>query len=408
MKIKWNRKYTTVAVYAFLVITACLLLGLAVSGYFNGFFAAVGSVFRALLPILYGFVLAYFVIPLVDFFHKILTKIFKKRGDSRLRRVVSIVIAYAVVLAVLTGLVLLILPQIIDSIRTLVSNFGEYSSQLQAFFDRFDAMTPTVSVELLEKLITKAYDTLNGYLGELADRATAFIPELYDLTVSVVTTIINLLLGFVVSIYIVADRRHFAEQGRRITQCLLPKRASSFVLDLVHRCDEVFSSFFIGKSLDSLIVALICLVGMYILRIPYPPLIALIVGITNMIPYFGPFIGTIPCALLILLIDPWKALWFVIFIIVLQQIDGNIIGPKIVGDSIGLSSFWVVFSLLLFAKLFGFVGMLLGSPIFAVIYGLVRDGVTHREQKLAEKAAASLPEEPADADTDTIEETSEE
>ena len=402
MKINWNRRYTTIAVYAFLVIAAALLLGLLLSGYFASFFQLLASVGKALLPFLYGFVLAFFTIPLTEKFDALIFRLSKKKKpESRGRRIVAMLLAYAVVLLVVIGLLLLIIPQLVDSIATLVSNFSTYTDRIREIVDNLSRGMSASSAEFWENMVTKGYAMLNDYLSNVVTKITSILPQIYNFTVSVVTVLVNFLIGFVISIYVTYDHKKFARQVKRVLACIFPERFCAWIYKIARRTGEVFNSFFIGKALDSLIVGVICFIFLLIMGMPYPILIAAIIAVTNMIPYFGPFIGTVPCALLIFLIDPLQTLWFVIFIIVLQQIDGNVIGPRIVGQSLGLPSFWVVFSLLLFGKLFGFVGMFIGSPVFAVIYSFLREWVSRREKtKQAAADEAAVPPSPEDPDGD--------
>ncbi len=194
---------------------------------------------------------------------------------------------------------------------------------------------------------------------------------------NVINIVKNLLIGLIVAIYVVNSKETFISQAKKITYSILPEPNAAFVIDQFRLAHRMFGGFIIGKMIDSLIIGVICFVGMSILNIPYVMLVSVIIGVTNIIPFFGPFIGAIPSALLILLANPLKSLYFLVFVLVLQQFDGNILGPKILGDSTGLSSFWVLFSILLFGGLWGFIGMVIGVPLFAVIYHLIRLTVNH-------------------------------
>ena len=197
----------------------------------------------------------------------------------------------------------------------------------------------------------------------------------------VVNVLKNLVIGLIVTVYLLASRRRFASQAKKIVYSLFPvKFANSFVSHSRYT-HQVFGGFISGKILDSLIIGVICFVGCSFMKIPYTMLVSVVIGLTNIIPFFGPFIGAIPCGLLILLADPMRCLYFVFFIVVLQQFDGNILGPKILGDSTGLSSFWVLFSILLFGGLLGFVGMVIGVPVFAVIYNMINQFINRRLEK---------------------------
>ena len=195
---------------------------------------------------------------------------------------------------------------------------------------------------------------------------------------SVVRSLLNLLIGVVAAVYILWSRDRFLAQIKKIAVAALSQERADRFFDLGRRVHKVFSGFIIGKLVDSLIIGVLCYIGALILRFPYPALIATVVGVTNVIPFFGPFIGAIPCAFLILLVDPLKCLYFIIFIFGLQQLDGNVIGPRILGDTIGISGFWVLVSITVAGSLFGFTGMLLGVPVFAVLYMLLSEIVAEK------------------------------
>ena len=194
--------------------------------------------------------------------------------------------------------------------------------------------------------------------------------------------IFNALIGIIVSIYILYSKEMFGKQGKKITYAVLNARHANIVLHVMQKANEIFGGFLIGKIIDSAIIGLLCFFGLTLLNMPYTLLVSVIVGVTNVIPFFGPYIGAIPSAVLILLADPIKGVYFLVFILVLQQLDGNFIGPKILGSSTGLSSFWVIFAILLGGGMFGFIGMLLGVPSFAVIYYIVQmvvNGKLHKK-----------------------------
>ena len=190
----------------------------------------------------------------------------------------------------------------------------------------------------------------------------------------------NLIIGYIISIYVLFDKEKFRSQAKKLMYTFISSEKVNIILENLRYTDKVFGSFFSGKLIDSLIIGLLCFVGMLIFDMPYSLVIAVIVGVTNIIPYFGPFIGAIPSAILILLVSPSKCITFIIFIFVLQQFDGNILGPKILGNKTGLSSFWVLFSLLIFGGLFGMIGMIIGVPIFSIFYSFI-NGLVRRKLK---------------------------
>ena len=232
----------------------------------------------------------------------------------------------------------------------------------------------------VEKLFqTQILPQINTYLSYVASITTGVI--------NAVKLLFNFAIGLVIAIYLLTSKETFIGQAKKIVYTLLPPRYGNVVIHTMRISDQMFGGFISGKILDSAIIGVICYVGLIILRVPYSLLVAVIVGVTNVIPFFGPFIGAVPSVILIALADPIKGLYFLIFVLVLQQVDGNIIGPKILGDSTGLSAFWVVFAILVGGGLFGFMGMLLGVPTFAVIYYLLREAAAYilRKRKLPEE-----------------------
>ena len=195
------------------------------------------------------------------------------------------------------------------------------------------------------------------------------------------SSIWNIVLGIVVSIYLLTDKEKFFALSRKITISLFSEKRADRIFELTERTDSIFGKFITGKILDSFIIAIMTFITMTIFKIPYTVLISFIIGLTNIIPFFGPFIGAIPATILILFVSPIKALWFIIIIIVIQQIDGNIIGPKILGDRLGISAFWILFSLLIGGKLFGFIGLIIGVPLFVFIYSIIKDIIESRLKK---------------------------
>ena len=210
---------------------------------------------------------------------------------------------------------------------------------------------------------------LNNFMVTLGDSIFGTLKFLY-----------NMFIGYIISIYVLYDKEKFRAQSKKLLYTFFDDDKIDLIIENTKYTDKIFGDFFAGKCIDSLIIGILCFIGMLILDMPYELLIAIIVGVTNIIPYFGPFIGAIPSALLILLVDPGKCITFIIFIFILQQFDGNILGPKILGNKTGLSSFWVLFSLLIFGGLFGMVGMIIGVPIFSIFYTFV-NGLVKKKLK---------------------------
>ena len=228
---------------------------------------------------------------------------------------------------------------------------------------------------------------LEDWLRKNVLQQSDFIANITTGVYNVVRAIFNVIIGFIVSVYVLMTKEKFIGQAKKIIYAIFRPRYGNVVMEVGRKADEVFGGFFIGKIIDSLIIGCICFVSLAILRMPYVALVSVIVGVTNIIPFFGPYIGAIPSAILIFLVDPMKGIYFIIFIIVLQQVDGNVIGPKILGNTTGLSPFWVIFAILLFGGSFGVIGMLFGVPIFAVLYYIIKRVVEHvlKRRHLPEK-----------------------
>ena len=224
--------------------------------------------------------------------------------------------------------------------------------------------------------------TLDWLKAEILPQLTGVVSSVSSGVIALALLLKDILIAIIVSVYLLARKDVFAAQSKKIVYSVFRTDVADLLVEETRSAYRILSGFINGKLVDSLIIGIIALVCCNLFRFPYPMLLAVIIGVTNIIPFFGPFIGAIPCALLILLVSPLKCLYFVIFIFVLQQFDGNILGPKILGDSTGLASFWVLFSILLFGGLFGFVGMVLGVPVFAMFYSvvsrLVRRGLKKR------------------------------
>ena len=327
-----------------------------------------------LMPFVFGAVIAYILNPLFNRIYAFVLPFLKKRSKkslaaARTAKALSTALSVLIALLLVGALFSMVLPQVITSVIGLVeSNLLPDSIQrVTEWFDKTLRDNPALEAAA-QQVYSEAVSALTAWVK------TDMLPQLTNLVTGLMGTLNfakNLCIGVIIAIYILNSKRLFAAQGKKILYSLCGVRRANYILDNLRFTDRVFGGFLGGKVLDSLIIGILCFIGMSILGMPYTMLISVVIGITNIIPFFGPFIGAVPSTLLILLIDPLKALYFVIFILVLQQFDGNILGPKILGQSTGLSSFWVMFALLVGGGLFGIVGMLVGVPLFAVLYSLI-------------------------------------
>ena len=366
---RWDKKYLYWGVTAFCVI-ACAILFYMVLHYLPTLGGALARLVRILSPFIWGLVIAYLLTPLVRALEK---NVFgglgkKKDGRSKLARTLSVVIAELVLLAIIVALIYLILPQLYSSIETMVSNSSTYANNLSSWatkvfqdYPQIESYASQVLGEINSELSGWIKNTLLPGLGNVITNVTAGVYY-------VVHGIYNLLIGIIVSVYVLSNSEVVGAAAKRILYSIFSVEAAQKILEGLDFTDRTFMGFINGKLLDSAIIGLICYIVCAILNMPYALLVSVIVGVTNVVPFFGPFIGAVPSVIIILMVSPVKALIFVIFIIVLQQVDGNIIGPKILGSSIGINGFWVMFSIIVGAGLFGFWGMLLGVPVFVVIY----------------------------------------
>lgn len=322
--------------------------------------AVIGKFLTILMPFILGFFFACFINPLVKRVHSLLNRIKPGKG-AKIKKAFSVIISYVVVIGVITVLLIYIIPQIKESI-------GELGNTIQ---DGYQYMI-THQKELNEKI---PFIGLGGgieYIKEFAykkimSNGSEIIPYVYHVSSSLLTTSYNVLMGLVISIYIILDMKKLKRSARKVVYALSPKKKEQEVWETMKQCSHIFNGFLIGKMIDSLIIGILCLIAMSILKLPYALLLSLIVCITNMIPYFGPIIGAIPGVMIYLFIDIRYAFIFALMILILQQFDGLYLGPKILGDQTGIKPLWVIFGITVGGAYFGVMGMFLGVPVVAVI-----------------------------------------
>lgn len=344
--------------------------------------AVVSRILDILTPIIYGFAIAYLLNPMTmkidEFFYNIFKDNLKwKKGISKftpekVSRGIGITVSIVVLLSIVFLLISLIIPELVDSIENLIVTLPSQLATLEVtietlrisnseIFELIEYVYDEVVIYMETWVQTELMSQVNGWMSNITVGAIAFVGWIFDF-----------IMGVIIAAYLLLSKEKFVNQSKKIMYSLLPVRKANITLHILKKSNDIFGGFIIGKILDSILMGLITFVAMMIMNMPYGLLLSVIVGVTNVVPYFGPFIGAIPCAILVLLQSPMQGLYFIIYIIILQQIDGNIIGPKILGDSTGLSAFWVIFSILLGSGLFGFIGMVIGVPTFAVIYYIVK------------------------------------
>lgn len=348
-----------------------------------------------LQPFVYGGVIAYLLKPVCNTYEKLL----KKHWHPKHSNVIGMV---SITGSILTGLLIiyvilsLLLPQLAVSlttmVRTLPAMVDDISAMLDSLFEGNEVMHNYIA-----QLSDAGTESLSGWLKEsLLPYLNVLLTGLSSSMINMAGIFMDLIIGVVVAVYILANRTKFKKQGKLVLYSIFRERYAAKILEEIAFTDRMFSGFISGKLLDSAIIGVICYIGMAIMQMPYAVLISVIVGVTNFIPFFGPYIGAIPSAIILLTVSPTYCIMFVVFIIILQQFDGNILGPRILGNSTGLSGIWVLFSILLFGGLFGFVGMIVGVPVFAVIYDLIRQLIYkglkyHQKEKLFQEYEEEYP-----------------
>lgn len=367
---------------AFGVIACAILLFFFVFRY-QQLTAAVKVFIVIIQPIIYGLIIAYILNPIVVFCEKILMGVIGKKlkKGAAISRGFGILCAVAAGVGIISVLSNMVLPELYKSIVKLVITLP---GQLQKFSDNITAIMNSDSnlTQIMEVVINRGTEYFQTWLqSDLLPKVNDIMSSLTVGVIGFVKTIVNIILGIIVSVYVLASKEVFKGQIKKLTYAILKPHYANIFLTTVRKSNDIFSGFIIGKIIDSFIIGILCFICMTILKMPYIVLVSVIIGVTNVIPFFGPYIGAVPTTILILLSNPIQGLYFVILILVLQQLDGNIIGPMILGDSTGLSPFWVVFAILVGGGLFGLLGMLIGVPTFAVIYYIVKQIVEHTLKK---------------------------
>ena len=344
----------------------------------QGIREVIDQILDILAPFVYGGAIAYLLRPVCNWYADILNSFLPKKL-KKLSNGAAVILSLLTGLLLVYALIIMVAPQVVESAKTIWNTLPQEIDQLlvwltakygenEALIEYFDT-----GKDLYGMIDTWVKETLVPY-------ATSLVSGVGQSVWSMLMFLKNFLIGIIVAVYLLASRHKFKKQGVMIVRSILKPKWADMVLEEIALVDKMFGGFIDGKIVDSAIIGVLCYIGCLIFRFPNALLVSVIVGITNVIPFFGPFIGAVPATLLILIDSPIKALWFVLFVFLLQQLDGNVIGPKILGDHTGLSSFWVLFSIILFGGLWGVVGMIIGVPLFAVIYDLIKK-LVHRGLK---------------------------
>lgn len=328
----------------------------------------IARIVHILKPVLYGIALAYLLAPVVNFFDRLLRCLAKSGGGEGFLRAGSILLTWVLVGVSVYGLSCLLVPSLVDSVTTLIGNLEGYYKIIYNWVTELVENNPHVSDKVLETVRSYYNEMINWVYNTLIPQAQVAIVAVTGGIWSVVLFVKDLLIGIIVSVYLLATKETIALRARRLLYSAMRDEHYRQCMRCVKTADGIFSGFVRGKLLDSLIIGILCFIGCSLLKFPYTPIISVFVGVTNVIPVFGPFLGAVPSAFLILLVSPRQCLYFVLFILALQQFDGNVLGPAILGKSTGLSSFWVIVAILVGGSLGGVLGMFLGVPVLACVY----------------------------------------
>ncbi len=358
-----------------LVITAAAIVFFLFLLNFKMIQGFLGNLVGILTPFIVGFAIAYLLNPTLNFFEDtIFCFVGSKTRGAKLRRVLAIITTMLSAIIVLTTLVSIIIPQISQSVSTLFNNTGTYITRLEEYVYDIAAKFELDTSSFDEMFITweKVTTDLVGFAQQYLPKMLNYLPDLFDFSKQLTTGISSALIGIVISIYFLYGKERFSAQIKKLGYAVFKTQNMDRVLDVARFSHKTFNGFIVGKLIDSLIIGVLAFICTFILQMPFPLLLSVIIGVTNIIPFFGPIVGGVIGGIIVVMADPSKILWFVIFVVILQQLDGNIIGPKILGDSTGLPALWVMFAIIVFGGMFGFVGMFVGVPFFSVVYALTR------------------------------------
>lgn len=392
MKLHRNEKYFKWGLTGFLVFVACAMFWIVFSN-LRGFYELLLDFFDIISPILFGCLFAYLMNPIMKrtqrFFGKLLAKTkLSDRKQLTMAKTGGLLVSLLVLAFTVYALIALIVPNIISSLEELLQQ-----SKLEGYYNRINDWVNNVFAGT--RFEEWFHDNLDSLLKILTDwlkkiDISKLLTGVTSSVYSVVMFVFNMLVGVVAAVYILLYKKKLCAQAKKITVAVFNTKHTNRLFEIARRTNRIFSGYVIGKIIDAIFVGVVTYFALLIMGMPYAPLIAVLVGVTNIIPFFGPFLGAIPSALLLLIEQPIDALYFIIFILVLQMIDGNIIENRILGEKLGISDLWVLVAILVFGGIFGFGGMLLGVPIFAVIYTLIVDGVNERLKRKRYPADTNL------------------
>lgn len=382
MKVKLEKKYLQIGLTIFLTALAIMVVFFVMFRLesLKTIFSKINSV---LLPITYGLVFAYLMTPLLNSIeNKLLIPMFKKANEKKQKEInkkavrkLSVLLTILIVLLLIYLFFASLIPQVYSSLQHIINNYDKYVSNLTGFINKLVENNPNLA-KLLASFITKSSSEADNFLTDVVSPMIQKIlmPNINDIIsnlslsfAKILKVLYSFVIGLIISLYVLAGKEKFAQNCVKACYAFLETKTANKLIESMRFIHHTFIGFLSGKVLDSAIIGVICYICALIMKLPYPVLIGVIVGVTNIIPFFGPYFGAIPSALIILMVDPKKALYFIIMILILQQVDGNFIGPKILSGATGLNSFWIIFAITLFGGFFGVLGMVVGVPITAVV-----------------------------------------
>ena len=380
MKLDWKSHDRETLPSKILVLVGVLVAGVLLYIWREPIGSVVKTFVNAVKPLIYAVIIAYILWPMLRFFeNKVFAKLNEKKLRRRLVRILSLLCTYIIFLLLLTLFFSTVIPQVSDSFRSLVDRLRDYIDSGSTWIDSLTAKYPFLDGVFESNLFEMIQTNLNDWLKESINKLDSMnklvenISTIFDNVSSVAVGMKNVVLGIVFAVYFLLYKESLFAQLKKLTKSVMKDRAYERFTHYAKLTDRTFGGFISGKLIDSIIVGLLCFILMKIFRMPYASLIAMIIGITNVIPFFGPFIGAIPSAFFIFVAEPKMTLWFILLIVVLQQLDGNVIGPKILGDFVGLSPLWIIVAITIMGGIFGIWGMFFGVPTFAVIYAIVKE-----------------------------------
>lgn len=386
MKYKIDNSYFKYSFYAFLAVAMSILFYLALNNL--GFFLmslsiGLGVTRKILSPFIIGGSIAYLISPGAIWLEKKLYGRVKFiYRNKKFLRLISVLTMYIVLLSSITLLIVFVAPQIGNNIRDIIMRVPDYITSTNELISQWtEDLENFSSMEISQHIdakIASVFFSITNILEDMLDNLVVSI-------LSITSGVMNFVLGLILSFYMLMDRESFKKGTEKLLRAILKDGTVELIKNFGREVNDLFVKFIVGKSLDSFIIGCICFVGLRLMGIRYALLLSVIVGVTNMIPYFGPFIGAVPATIITLFDSPLKAFWLLLFILALQQFDGLILGPKILGDSVGVSPFWIIFSIVVGGKLFGVVGMFLGVPVIAIVRLVINRGIDKRLERKREK-----------------------